>query len=422
MSGPVFVAKRLFFRRHRESRGGHPLIGTSVGIALSLVPLITVDHVVDAMIESIVARYRETSTFHFQIHHWGETERDEWEKFAEETRTFDSVSDAWVERQGFGLARAAGSREGLTLRSLPSNLPERDSAFASFIEFDSGRWDLSTSNSILLGRESSRKLGAAVNDEIRILTVRRLFGERYVPRVSRFIVRGVFSSGYQDLDRTWAFIPLETGWSILSSESSLTFIGGKFRSPNGDLNKLSMPLATSLSGRWSLYNWRELNDYLLSNLETTRRILLLIMALIILVAVFNVTSSLMMLVLERQREIGILKCAGCSPSKITGTFVLAGAMASALGILAGIGCGLLVARFINEIIIGIEAFLGLFTMGNKGPKLLIEGYYLQHIPIQIRWKSTILIGLATFLLSLVASAMPSSRAAGLKPLDVLRKH
>jgi len=391
-----------------------------MGIALSLIPLITVDHVVDAMIESIVARYRETATFHFQIHHWGETGRDEWEGAVEGTLLIDAVSDAWIERQGFGLARVGGSREGLTLRSLPPDLAERDRSFASFIEFDFGRWDLSTLDSILLGRESSRKLGASVGDEVRILTTRRVLGGRYVPRVSRFIVRGVFSSGYQDLDRTWAFIPLETGWSILSPESSLTFIGGKFQDPNENLDKPINPLA--VSGGWSVYNWRELNSYLLSNLETTRRILLLIMALIILVAVFNVTSSLMMLALERQREIGILKCAGCSPSKIAGTFVLAGAIASMLGILAGIGCGLLVARFVNELIAGIEELLGIFSTGAGGPKLLREGYYLQHIPVQMRWESTTLIGITTFFLSLGASAVPASRAARLRPLEVLRKH
>jgi len=422
MSGPAFAAKRLFFRRQRERSGGHPLIGASVGIALSLIPLVVVDHVVDAMIESIVARYRETATFHFQIHHWGQTERDEWERAVKETRSIDSVSDAWIERQGFGLARAGGSREGLTLRSLPPDLAEKNSTFASFIDFDSGRWDLSTLDSILIGRESSKKLAATVDDEVRILTIRRTPGGRYVPKISRFTVRGVFSSGYQDLDRTWAFIPLETGWSILSPESSLTFIGGKFQTLNENLHGIITPSAVSHSGRWSVYTWRELNEYLLSNLEATRRILLLIMTLIILVAVFNVTSSLTMLALERQREIGILKCSGCSPSKITGTFVLAGAIASSLGILAGVGCGLLVARFVNEIIAGIEGLLGFFTRGIATPKLLIEEYYLQHIPIRIRWGAAALIGIATFLLSLGASAIPASRAAKLKPLDVIRKH
>ena len=83
------------------------------------------------------------------------------------------------------------------------------------------------------------------------------------------------------------------------------------------------------------------------------------------------------------------------------------------------------SRFVNEIISGIELFLGLFSgagNGSTGPTLLDEGYYLQYIPIRIRWESTMLIGAATFLLSLAASAIPASRAARLKPLDVLRKH
>ena len=425
MSGPLFIARRLFLRQRREHRQGHPLIGASLGIALSLIPLVTVDHVADAMIEGIIARYRETSSYHFQVHSWGTPDRVEWEEMVKRIESENIVKDTWIERQGFGLARAGDTREGLTLRALPPDLADRDESFAAFIEFDSGRWDLDTSDSILLGREAARRLNAGVGDELRVLTARRLNDGRYVPRVTRFTVHGIFSSGYQDLDRTWAFIPLETGWSILSTESSRTFIGGKFPDPGAGMEESRRSLSSSLPDRWMVYDWRELNRYLLSNLESTRNILLFIMALIILVAVFNVMTSLIMLTLERQREIGILKCTGTSPADITKTFVLAGMMASAVGTLAGLGGGLLVSLFVNEIISGIEAFLNFFSGTGRemaGPKLLDEGYYLQYIPIHIRWKSTALIGAATFFLSLAASAFPASRAARLKPLDVLRKH
>lgn len=425
MSGAFFIAKRLFLRQRREQRQGHPLLGASLGIALSLIPLVTVDHVADAMIEGIIGRYRETSSFHYQIHPWGTPDRNEWENMLEQIQSGDSVQESWIERQGFGLARAGDSREGLTLRALPPDLVDRDEIFASFIEFDSGRWDLDSTDSILLGREAARRLNADFGDEIRVLTARRLNDGRYVPRVSRFVVRGVFTSGYQDLDRTWAFISLESGWSILSPESSRTFIGGKFPDPGSGMAEYRRSLSTSLPERWIVYDWRELNRYLLSNLESTRSILLFIMALIILVAVFNVMTSLIMLTLERKREIGILKCTGTSPADITMTFLLAGMFASAVGTLAGLGGGLLVSNFVNEIIAALEAFLGFFS-GNGGssggPRLLDEGYYLQYIPIQIRWKSTVIIGGATFLLSLAACTFPASRAARLKPLDVLRKH
>jgi len=423
MSGPLFVARRLFLRRRRDHRQGHPLVGAALGIALSLVPLITVDHVADAMIEGIIARYRETSTFQLQVRSWGTPDRDEWEQMRTRLAGRDDLADAWIERQGFGLARAGASREGLTLRALPADLDRRNPAFSGFLSFDSGAWDLDDPESILLGREAARRLGASAGDEIRVLTARRLNDGRYVPRVSRFTVRGVFSSGYQDLDSTWAFIPLDSGWTILSDESSRTLIGASHADPDTDTRRASAIIGASLPDRWTAYDWRELNRYLLGNLESTRDILLFIMALIIIVAVSNVLSSLVMLTLERQREIGILKCTGASPRQITRTFVAAGLLASLAGTLAGLGGGVLVARFINEIIAGVEAVLNLFGSRNgEGIRLLDEGYYLQYIPIRMRWTATAVIGAATFLLSLGASAIPASRAARLKPLEVLRKH
>ncbi len=421
MSGPLFVAGHLFFKRRREQAKGHPLIGAAAGIALSLIPLVTVDHIAAAMIEGIIARYRETSSYHVQVHNWGVPDRKTWEESAEKLAEEEAFSDAWVERQGFGLARAANVREGLTLRALPPDVYMRDEGFSTYIEFDEGGWDLSSADSILLGREAARRLGAAAGSELRILTARRLDNGRYIPKVTRFVVKGVFTSGYQDLDRTWAFIPLQTGWSVLSDESAVTFIGCKVPHPQKIGRSFADSAAVTLGEGWTAYVWTDLNRYLLSNLNTTRGILLVIMALIIIVAVVNVLTSLIMLTLERRREIGILKCTGTSPRDITRTFLLAGIFAAAAGTLVGSAGGLLVSRFINEIISAVEFLLGLFTSG-PAPKLLDEGYYLQTIPVTIRWGATAVIALSTFALSLLAAALPASRASRLKPLDVLRKH
>ena len=421
MNGPFFIARRLFLRQRRERRQGHPLIGAALGIALSLMPLVTVDHVADAMIEGIIARYRETSSFHFQVHSWSTPDRSEWEAAVADSLENTVVESAWLERQGFGLARAGGAREGLTIRALPPDLYEVNPDFARYIEFDSGSWNLRDDESILLGREAARRLDAGTGDLIRVLTARRLPDGRYVPRVSRFTVGGIFSSGYQDLDRTWAIISLDAGWTILSSESSRTFIGGRLTDPGADADDIRLEIGRNLADRWSVYHWRELNRYLLGNLESTRTILLFLMALIIAVAVVNVFTSLVMLTLERRREIGILKCTGTSPRQITLTFLFAGALASAAGTLAGLGGGFLVSLYVNQIIAGIESVLGLFS-GGVNPHLLDEGYYLQYIPIQPRWAAMAVLGTLTFVLSVLASSIPASRAARLKPLEVLRKH
>jgi len=422
MRGALFVAQRLFFRRRREQRQGHPLLGASLGIALSLIPLVTVDHVADGMIDGIIGRNRETFTFHFQVHSWGYPERDEWDESARLIRGSGEVLSSWVERRGFGLARFEEGREGLTLRAVPFNLPQLSEKFANYIEFDSGEWHLDSPDSILLGRDAAKRLNAHLGDEIRVLTARKLIDGRFVPRVTRFVVRGVFTSGYQDLDRTWAFIPLDRGWTILSPESSQTFIGGLFSNLSVGMKESKNSVISSVPPSWFVYDWRELNFSILRNLESTRAILLFIMTLIILVAVFNVTTSLIMLTIERRREIGILKCTGSSPRDITSTFLLAGMLASVVGTLTGLGGGLLVSRFVNEIIRGIEFVLGFLPGMGADPKLLDEAHYLQYIPIVFRWKFTALIGIATFLLSLLASTYPASRAGRLKPLSVLRQH
>ncbi|MCG8453548.1 MAG: FtsX-like permease family protein [Spirochaetales bacterium] len=421
MKGPFFIAGRLFRGKKQEHGAGHPLMGAALGIALSLIPLVTVDHVADAMIEGIVARYRETSTMHFQAQSWSSLSQEQTQDVEQTLVNRPEIRDAWTERTGFGLARSEGSREGLSLRAVPANLASRDPSFSQYIEFDAGSWNLDSQKSILLGREAARRLGANLGDEIRVLTARRLADDRYIPRVSRFTVSGIFSSGYQDLDRTWAFISLEAGWKILSSESSFTVVSGKY----SDLNQITPSVVDAINEelppRWIFSDWRELNSSTLANLSSTRNILLVIMGLIIIVAVANATTSLMMLTIERRREVGMLKCMGTSPAQITSVFVAAGGLAALVGIAIGISGGLFVSFYVNEIIAGIEVVLGWLTPG-QGVRLLDEGYYLQTIPIHIRWKPTALIGTLTLALSLAASALPASRAAGLKPLDVLRRH
>ena len=423
MRGAIFIAGRLFLHTRRGRYQSRPLFGAALGIALSLIPLVMVDHVADAMIDGIIARYRETSSYHFQMSSRGVLERDLWESRAENIALEKGVLSAWVERQGFGLARASGQREGLTLRALPENAFWQDPSFARYIQFDEGEWNLSGSG-ILLGREAARRLNVAKGDELLVLTVRNMPSGRSIPRVSRFSVRGVFTSGYQDLDRSWAFISSDMGWQILSEESSRTFIGGKLPDPRMAEQSL-ITLKKSLGNRWFVQSWFDLNRYLLGNLESTRTLLLFIMALIILVAVFNVMTSLIMLTLERRREIGILKCTGSSSADIAAAFVLAAALSAIFGTLFGLGGGLVVSVFINQVIAGIESVLAFFTglfRNIPSSKLLNEGYYLQEIPIIIRWRATAIIGGATILLSIMAAWIPAFRASRNRPLDVLRKH
>ena len=439
MKAALFVAWRLFFPSlpnrkllHSGTGGmrGHPLLGAGLGIALSLIPLIVVDFFSDSMIDGIVARYRETSSYHFQAEQskFGDWQtkksREEWESFAAELSKRPEVHTAWVERSSFALAGGPASRDGVIVRALPEDAWTRDPLFARYIDFDSGSWELQ-GQSILLGRDSARRLGAAVGDSIVLLTAKNGAGGNIVPKITRLTVRGIFSTGYQDLDKTWTFVSSATGWAILPEENSRIFIGGKYKDDGYRSTRTSIELRNAYREDWQIDDWRSVNWYLMTNLEVTRVVLLIIMALIAFIGVLNVSNSILMLSLERRREIGILKCTGSSPHTITQVFTFAGLFAAFIGTVSGLSIGLIISRYINQMLAGINVFItfiaGLFGASTP-PSILSSELYLQEFIVKMRWNTVILVGVLTLILAVIAAWIPSARASKLKPLEVLRKH
>jgi lipoprotein-releasing system permease protein len=174
----------------------------------------------------------------------------------------------------------------------------------------------------------------------------------------------------------------------------------------------------------AVYTWKELQISQYSSYESTRQLLLFIMALIVLVAAVNVSSATSMLAIERQRDIAVLKASGASPSATSRIFIWGALLTGIIGAVIGIGLGLLVGVSINQIITGIEHILNFFSglFNGEKVKILDPGYYLETIPIIIDWTAVLLIGLFTVLCSIIASYLPARRAGKLKPLEILRKY
>jgi lipoprotein-releasing system permease protein len=175
---------------------------------------------------------------------------------------------------------------------------------------------------------------------------------------------------------------------------------------------------------YSVYTWEQLQRSQYSSYASTRQLLLFIMALIVLIAAVNVSSATSMLVIERQRDIAVLKAAGADAAGIRGIFLWGSFLTGLTGSILGISAGLLIGRFINPIIRGLEKalsfFSGLFRGGEV--KILDPGYYLETIPVIIDWGTVFLIGLFTVASSIIASGIPARRAGKLKPLELLRKY
>ena len=435
----LFFARRLLgLERGREGEDEAPgrryLRGAVLGVALSLVPLVVVLVVADGMIEGITARYIEVGTYHLQAQSLYVVTGEELKAKAEALKGKAGIKAVFPESDSYGVALFGGRSAGVELRAVDPSFLE-DSGTVAYLRLTSGEMKLDSTNQILLGEALARSLGAKVGDIVSLVTSRPVaFGESYssfTPKVSAFRVKGIVSAGYRQLDELWAFVSFRAGERLFTAGSSHQIIGIKVSDPYGNLEPDRAAASAALSTDWSVSIWPEVERNVYKSFSTTRALLLLVMALAVAVAAINVSSALVMLVLERRRDIAILKSAGASPAFISQVFLFAGAGVGGLGTIFGIVIGSLVAWRINDLIGGIEVIanatsrLWALLSGTDAPKaairLLDPAYYIERIPVHLHLGELASVAAASIALCLIASFLPARRAARLPPLEIFRK-
>ncbi|OQY34228.1 MAG: hypothetical protein B6241_05420 [Spirochaetaceae bacterium 4572_59] len=425
------MAFKLYTNRQRGKKASRPVLGSILGIALSMVPLVVVLFMSDGMIRGITDRFIETGTYHIQLRNFQTIQKDEKQRVIDELKELAEVNAVFREHRGMGMAYTLEGQSAVTVRGLEQDIYNYDEGFKRYLSINEGSFDLSRDNFAIIGGETARKLNLSIGDEFRILTGKTLTTGKYIPKISRFIVKGIFSTGYQDLDKMWVLIPYERAVKILQDSEAMTFTGLKIDDPYGDLSTVMKNIKDILPGRWGIYSWKTLNRSQQSNFQTTRSLLVFIMVLIVLVAVMNISSSMVMLVMENEQSIGIQKCMGLSPRTLSSQYVITAAMAGASGSLIGILGGSFISVYLNEIVGSVEALLNgaIFLLSSlwghsaySHVELLNSAYYLNEIPVEIRIDLLLIIFLLTVLLSIVASFVPVRKAGSIKPLDILRKH
>ena len=417
-SSSAFLALRYLWGRAKE--GGRYLRGAAAGIALSLVPIIVTLIVADGMIRGITGRYLELGTGHLQVYDY--ISYSEYpDELLQKINRIDGVRGTWREKQGLGIILGKEGRLGTTIRAVDSSF-WKDRGSAEYLEVVAGSAELEAENELLLGKSLAETLEAEPGSIVRLMTIRESEEGRNIPRVTIFTVKGIISSGYRELDSLWCIMNYETGLKLLSPELYRTFLMAKIDDPYFNADEVSERVSVQAGPGYGVYTWKELQQSLYRSFESTRQILLFIMALLVLVAAVNVSSATSMLVIERQRDIAVLKTGGAGPLSIQKIFLWGAFLTGVAGSVLGIGLGLLIGKNINGIIRSLEKLLSfLASPFGSQVKLLDPDYYLEVIPIIIDWKMVLIIGLFTILCSCLASALPARRAGILKPLEILRR-
>jgi lipoprotein-releasing system permease protein len=338
-------------------------------------------------------------------------------------REMPGLRGVWREQRGMGVLVGRAGKTGALIRALDPSFWE-DRGSGKYLKVLAGLSKPESDRDVILGEELASSIGAAVGDTIRIMTLRSGGDGRTIPRMTPFTVRGITSAGYRELDSLWCIITWEGGQRIFSQRSPSGSLIVKIDDPYRHADTAAFSINSLLGPGFQVYTWKEIHRTQYSSYETTRQLRLFIMALVLIVAAVNVSTATSMLVIERQRDIAVLKAAGARPGGISGVFLWGGFLTGLAGALAGLFLGLLIGVNINALIRFLERIFSFFSRLSSGGevKILDPGFYLETIPISIDWFAVFLIGCFTIFCSVAASWIPARRAGKLKPLELLRKY
>ena len=265
---------------------------------------------------------------------------------------------------------------------------------------------------IVLGRELSYKLGVDVGDQVVVYAPEiRATPVGAVPRLKRFTVVGIFEIGMEEYDAGLAIVHMADAQRLYQTDGP-----DGLRLKLDDLFKafsVARNLSQELGNFYRVRDWMQGHANFFKAIAMEKRVMFMILSLIVAVAAFNLVSTLVMLVQDKQADIAILRTLGASPRSIMGVFMVQGVVVGVIGIAIGTLCGVLLATNLEAIVKYIEKTFEISVLPS-------DVYYISDLPSDMHWDDVGLIALLGFAFSLIATIYPAWRAARTQPAAALR--
>ncbi len=312
------------------------------------------------------------------------------------------------------------AREDLSIYA--SHVIEGELDFRDIVTTKKKRWLLfftktveTRMGSLFIGEELASRLHVRVGDTTSLISP---FQDPKRPNLlaraeaRSFIVRGIFRIGMNDFDTALALIDVKQAQAMYHLGSSVTGLSLRFEHVD-DAEKWKLRFRSEFSADYYIRSWYDMNHNFFQALKVEKSVMTILLALIILVAIFNIVSTLIMVVMEKTKDIGILRALGATRASIRKIFVLEGFSIGLLGVVSGAMIGVLLALNLNPVSDFIKKTTGLEVFPS-------DIYYFDRIPAEIHPEDVILtIGFA-MLASMLAGLYPAHRAACLNPVEALR--
>jgi len=311
------------------------------------------------------------------------------------------------------MASANGRVEGVLVRGLRLEDIRSNKVMNGNVKAGDMKSIVSGSGRIAIGSELAKMLGAYPGSEIALISPEgRATPIGTVPRIVSYTVGAVFEIGVYDLDKAYVVMPMQDAQTLLMMGDEVGMVEVQTTDPD-KIGQIVAPLQSIVQGKGIIIDWRQMNSALFEALEVERIAMFVILSIIILVAAFNIASSLIMLVRAKTRDIAILRTMGASRASMTRIFMTVGLTIGGFGIVLGAILGAIFLFFRQ----GVVNFIQFVTGQNLWDPSV---RFLNELPAKTDPLEVVAIIVVTLVLTFLATLFPARNAAATDPVQVLR--
>jgi lipoprotein-releasing system permease protein len=415
MFGPF---ERAVAGRYLRARKGERFVSviaifSLVGIALGVATLIIVMSVMNGFRQDLLSRILGLNG-DLGVYGAGGTQLVDYEAMARTIGTIPGVTNASPVFQGEVLLTGdRGGAIGGVVRGISRDDLAAERSVSSHMLAGSIA-DMTGDNAVIVGSGLAQSLGLTVGSNITFVSPQgNATAIGTIPRIRAYKVVGIFNVGMQEYDATFAFMPMAAAQTFFSAPGRATQIEVTVRNAD-EVGAVSRRIRAALPGApIAVIDWQQSNDSFFEAVTVERNVMFLILTLIIVVAAFNVISSLIMMVKDKTRDIAVLRTLGAGRGAIMRIVLMAGASIGVTGTLIGFVLGVVFCANIERIREGLEHITGTTLFD---PTV----YFLEQLPAVLDWSEVTAVLVMALALSLLATLYPSWRAARTDPVEALR--